>query len=128
MAQALKLLPALLLFTGIANAQPLADPTRPPASLANPATAGGAETARLNLGPQLQSVLLRQGARSSALISGQWVEAGQKVGDATLVKVSADRVLLRGPGGTETLRLMPDVDKRAVAVRRPGATNQGTTK
>lgn len=103
-----------------ANAQ-LADPTRPPL-VAEPATAtSGAAPASGGL----QSVILKKKGKPAALINGEIVELGGMVGESKLVKVSEDAVVLKGPAGEETLRLMPSAEKRAAkagkTMRREGA-------
>ena len=97
--------------------QTLADPTRPPAAwLASQAKAGpGASTAdavAAEAPPQLQSLLLG-GPRKYAIIDGQIVGVGDTFKDARVVAVTASGVVLRNEQGTQTLKLFPDVDKRA---------------
>lgn len=92
-------------WSGAASAQ-LADPTQPaiqPAGAATPATPAMSG---------LQTVILRNNGKPAALINGEVVELGGKVGEARLVKVNEDSVLLRGPGGDETLRLIPAAEKK----------------
>ncbi len=86
-------------------AQNLSDPTQPPAALLAPqqgveATPGA---------PQLQSVLLSRnpGGRAVAVISGQTVRLGGKVGDAVLVRIAQNEVVLRRGKALETLKLFP---------------------
>ncbi len=90
----------------------LADPTRPPAALLAPASdAPAAEAAASGL----QSVILRRQGKPAALINGEVVELGGKVGEARLVKIAEDAVVLRGPQGEETLRLTPAAEKKVGA-------------
>lgn len=111
------------------SAQALPDPTRPPSGM--PGSAPGApwevktETAS---GPLLQSVILRKGSAPRALLNGEWYRQGQAFGDSKIVKILADRVLIKGPQGHETLKMMPDVDMRAVAGPRAGGLPQGKNK
>lgn len=100
---------ALLLLVALPAAAQLADPTRPPSSVATPADAAAAPVQSA----VLQSVILRQGGKPAALISGVVVELGGQVGEAKLVKIQEDAVVLRGPQGDETLRLIPDAEKKA---------------
>lgn len=96
-----------------AFAQALVDPTRPPASLgAEPAGNGQAVPA----GPVLQSVLISP-RRKEAIISGQAVKVGDKVGEATVVRIAEDQVLLRRGKEIETLKLFPNIEKRSTPSR-----------
>ena len=99
----------LLGWGGAACAQ-LHDPTRPPGDAAQQADAGQGLAAPSGL----QSVILRKHGKPAALINGEVVELGGKVGEARLVKVTEDAVVLKGPGGEETLRLIPAAEKKKV--------------
>jgi len=61
----------------------------------------------------LQSVIISEASRS-AIISGQHIMLGGKIGPARLVKVSEAAVVLLTGGSRRTLKLFPDVQKRAV--------------
>lgn len=54
---------------------------------------------------QLQSVLLAEGGRPSAVIDGELVFQGGRIGEYRLAKVAADHVVLAGPRGRERLDL-----------------------
>lgn len=114
MARAL-IAPLLLagFWAATALAQPVADPTRPPSFVE--AGSGPAGTALTPASP-LQSIILRPGAKPRALLSGEWIELGQEYNGARLVKVTDSSVILKGPGGTETLFLTPDAEKKPVKV------------
>jgi hypothetical protein len=103
---------ALLVLAGTAHAQ-LTDPTRPPATInfdgADPANAAIYESSGL------QSVILRKEGKPAALINGSVVELGGKVGEARLIRINEDNVVLRGPQGDETLRLIPAAEKKVGA-------------
>lgn len=88
-----------------AHGQGLADPTRPPASLADPSAM--VEPG----GPVLQSVMLSP-TRKVAVISGEMVLLGGKYGDARLVKLTETEAVLRSGKETTVLRLYPQVVKR----------------
>lgn len=80
----------------------LVDPTRPPerrAAKAEPADAGGSE---------LQSVIISP-TRRAAIIRGQMVELGGKVGDFRLIEVNEGGVVLQGTKGLEVLTLFPNI-------------------
>ena len=101
----------LLMSVSLAlHAESLPDPTRPPANLD-----GGATATAQPSGPVLQVIRTINGRRS-AMISGQEVKSGSQVGDAVVMRIDEDSVLLRGPGGIQTLKLFPEVEKRPVAV------------
>lgn len=87
------------------------DPTRPAIDTGLAASAGGTEASSV---AGLQSIIQRKGGKPAALINGTVVELGGKIGDARLVKVGEDYVVLRGAMGSETLRLTPDAEKKAV--------------
>jgi MSHA biogenesis protein MshK len=92
-----------------ALAQALADPMRPPAA-PGPSPAEGAADAG-KAAARLQSVLISP-ARRVAVIDGRVVQLGERVGDARLVAISESQVVLQRPGGRETLKLNPVVEKK----------------
>jgi MSHA biogenesis protein MshK len=106
----------------LAQAAPLADPTRPP----NAAAASAGEAAA-RAGPQLQSVLISP-ARRVAVISGRAVALGDKYGDATVASISESAVLLRYAGRSETLRLIPCVEKRERRAADAPAPDKGPSQ
>jgi hypothetical protein len=118
---------AAAFWTATALAQPVTDPTRPPAFVE--ATSGAAGTAQTPASP-LQSVILRPGAKPRALLSGEWVELGKEYNGARLIKVTETSVTLKGPSGHETLYLTPDVEKKPVkpAQSRQRASDKGEKK
>lgn len=89
-------------------ADTLRDPTRPPADL----TQGNAGVPVAS-GPELQSVRISAHQRS-AMISGQRVKVGDKLGDARIVMITENEVVLKGSSGLQTLKLFPDVSKRII--------------
>ncbi len=104
-------LPLLIALSCVAQAQN-ADPTRP--AIDTSAGADPSLDASIAASSGLQSVILRKNGKPAALINGLVVELGGKVGEARLIKVSEDHVVLRGPLGDETLRLMPTAEKKVV--------------
>lgn len=67
----------------------------------------------------LESVLISENFRS-AIISGEHVMLGQKIGDLRLVRVGETEVVLLEGGERKTLKLFPGVEKRpAGSGRRP---------
>lgn len=111
---------AALVASGIAAAESLPDPTRPPAEIsAPPALAGQAAAPDVN---RLQSIIISP-TRRAAIISGQTVELGAMHGDARLVEVRENGVTLKGAEGRQVLALFPDVEIRKNAVLPPGENN-----
>lgn len=99
---------ASLLLAAPALAEQLRDPTRPP----------GADMAALGLDAApnsgLQSILRRQGQKPLALINGELVALGGKVGQSTLVEIKEDSVVLRASNGErEIMTLTPGVTRTA---------------
>jgi MSHA biogenesis protein MshK len=95
------------------QAQALSDPTRPPPGARGSAgtRSGPSESAGL----VLQSVIISDTSRS-AIISGEHVMLGGKIGPARLVKVSETAVVLLTGDSRRTLKLYPDVHMRAASV------------
>ncbi len=91
---------------GVARAQLLSDPTRPPGI---PLSEGAAEASTAV--PRLQSILISP-MRKLAVINGQTVPLGGRIGDATLLAISETSVTLRRGAHLEILRLLPDVAKK----------------
>lgn len=97
----------LALLTALpAVAQPIDDPTRPPAGIAGDGSAAAAG------GLGLTSVLLPKKGRAAAVIDGQLVELGGTVRGARVVAITEGSVVLAGPEGRERLYLTPDVEKK----------------
>ena len=97
-----------LLFACGALAEEVRDPTRPPAI----ALSGTVEPLELGA-PMLQSVLVGP-ERRSAIINGQVLQVGARVGDARLVKIEEDRVILSSGGMISTLYLFPAVGMKLI--------------
>ena len=96
------------------------DPTRPP-SVASEAASANAK-ADAGAGPAavgLQTIILRRGGKSMAVINGVQVKIGDKVGDATLVQLSETEAVLKGPAGRQVLHMMPGIEKHGSARTLP---------
>ena len=106
MAQRLMLALALA-FAPAVFAQGLTDPTRPPTA---PLPGGGASDEPTS---QLQSILISPNRRL-AVINGQTVALGGRVGDATLTQISETGVVLKRGDLLESLPLLPGVAKQPV--------------
>ena len=125
----------LLVAAALAQAGPLADPTRPPPGLAGVPMPGASRTARglAAGGPVtaaraaaataparalpaevLQSVQLPVRGPAVAMVDGQLVKAGDKVGDRLVLSIDSQGLVLRGDAGTERLWLLgPSSAKQA---------------
>lgn len=87
------------------------DPMRPPVGIvADPASA--ADGKELAVSPVLQSVVVPVRGKPIAIIGGQQVRLGEKIGENRLVRLNEREAVLEGPGGIERLSLTPLVDKR----------------
>ena len=94
-----------LVATGVWAQSTVADPTRPPGSLADPSLTAEAT------GPVLQSVLMPKKGKPVAVIGGQQVRLGEKYGESRLVRLSEREAVLDGPSGIERLSLTPGIEK-----------------
>lgn len=108
----------LALLAQGAAAQLPHDPTRPPPGY-DTAPAAGAETEGAGA-MTLQSVMISP-TRKAAIISGVMVKLGEKYGDAVLVKVAENEVVLRSGNENQVLKLHPGVEKRDSASAGKGA-------
>ena len=102
---------AFVVTPGVFGAEIMVDPTRPPAGVS---TEGSREPARQ---PLLQSILITP-RRRSVIIDGERVDLGGRFGDAEVVQITETEVVLRSAGGTQVLKMYPEVEK---AVKRPDA-------
>jgi MSHA biogenesis protein MshK len=95
-----------LLAVSAAAAQGLSDPTRPP-------SAAPEERAARSEAPvsRLQSVLISPG-RKLAVIDGQTVALGGRIGDATVISIAPTQVILQAGAAYQTLKLHPGIEKK----------------
>jgi MSHA biogenesis protein MshK len=109
------------LFLGSVNAawaQALPDPTRPPQqwldAQAKPAgTPPPSEQEQVqDAAPQLQSLMVGPAGRY-AILNGKIVGVGDVFRDYRVVAIAPTGVVLRSQRGSETVKLFPDVEKRA---------------
>lgn len=106
-----------LLLAGAAAQAQMADPTRPPAALAASAPASSARPASAPApkAPELQALRLGRDMQPLALIDDKLVRIGDRVGDASVLAINEDGVLMRaGRGPDQWLRLNPGVRKSSV--------------
>lgn len=108
-----KTLTALLAcsFALTVQAQALRDPTQPPPAFLDDSARSTAD-ALAGERPALTTIVRRHGAKPLAVINGEMVRQGGKIGDWVVVRISESEVVLRGENGRELLTLSPDVDKR----------------
>lgn len=131
-------LAASLVAAGAAWAESgMADPTRPPAAAVAPpsasaaatgAAAGAASGGAGDGEPVLQSVFLPKGWKPAALISGQRMAVGDKLGEARIWRISETEVVLRGPGGERHLYLNPAVSMKPVTAKAAHQAENGDGK
>jgi MSHA biogenesis protein MshK len=93
---------ALALGAQLASAQGLSDPTRP-------AWIGGAHASEPAAAAQ---VIIVSRDRRQATINGQIVNLGGRYGNATLVRITDEEIVLERPKGTETIRLYSSVQRK----------------
>ncbi len=109
-------------------AQGLNDPTRPPREILG----GGVEVFEPagNFSPA--QVVIISTDRRQATINGQTVVLGGRYGNATLVRISDEEIVLQRPEGTETIKLYSSVrrTKRWTSgqenFKMPGRREEGT--
>lgn len=104
----------LAVFAGVAqcaSAQALVDPTRPPNVVP------GGEGAESEPRTELQSVLISR-SRRVAIINGEMVALGGKVGDAKVTKISETEVELTYPDRKEVLKLLGGIARKPVRTSR----------
>ena len=87
-------------------AAPFADPTRPPSL--------DGVRAEAAIGPRVESILIAPDRRI-AVINGQEVTIGSRIGDGEVVRISESEVRIRKPGGEESLKLFTTQARRAPA-------------
>ncbi|MDO8933505.1 MAG: hypothetical protein Q7U97_14010 [Rhodocyclaceae bacterium] len=102
---------SLLAVMTVVRAQALTDPTRPPGVVERspPAVAGTRAESVATTG--LQTIIRSRDGKPAAVINGEYVTLGGRVGDARVIRIGEDSVTLQGPAGRETLKLMPGIEK-----------------
>jgi MSHA biogenesis protein MshK len=100
------------------HAETLVDPTRPPNGF------GQAQDGAATAGPVLQSVLISP-IRRVAVVSGKTLRVGDKLGDAQLVKISENEVVLRTGKNLQVLKLYPLLRKQASGGHAGGLERSG---
>lgn len=88
-----------------ALAAPFNDPTRPPVISETPTASGGTAG-----GPRLESVLIAPDRRV-AVINGQQVVVGARIGAGQVVSISETEVVIRAGDRSQTVKLLPDATR-----------------
>ena len=112
---------AILVGAGFALAQ-VPDPTRPAGVLVAP-EAGGSVVGPLESG--VQTVILRPGGKSAAVINGQYVEVGGRLGDKKVLKITESEIVLKGESGREVIKVTPAIEK--MPARKTAVIKRRTT-
>ena len=88
------------MLAAAAQAAPFADPTQPPAiTPGEPGSAGGQRVESILIAPD----------RRLAVVGGQQVTIGSRIGAGTVVRISETEVVVRGGDGEQTLKLIPEI-------------------
>ncbi len=101
-----RLIALCLLAATAAVAQGLSDPTRPQSAPEERAASPAEVPAS-----RLQSVLISP-ARKLAVIDGQTVALGGRIGDATVISIAPTQVILQAGATYQTLKLLPGIEKK----------------
>ena len=99
------------------------DPTRPTGALVSPEP-GAVAAAPAESG--VQTVILRHGGKSGAVVNGQYVEVGGKLAGKQVLKISESEVVLMGEVAREVIKVTPAIEK--VPARKKAATKRRTTE
>jgi len=101
---------ALVLSLGAMRslAQGLNDPTRPPREILR----GGAGTFEPAVSSSPAQVVIVSKDRRQATINGRTVSLGGRYGDATLVRISDEEIVLQRREATETIKLYSSVQRK----------------
>jgi len=113
---------ALMLAAGAALAQVVNDPMRPPSGYLERDAAPDAASGRPFV---LQSVKISRSERI-AIVSGETVRQGDKLGSATVVKIADGEIVLKDGDTEQVLKLFPEIDKRAADKRAGARDTRGT--
>lgn len=109
-------LASTLPLAAAALAGELPDPTRPPAAL-RPTTSTAAPYVAAAPALVLQSVLIGDGRKPTAIINGRVVEVGESLDGMRLVRLFDGGAVLAGRNGPTTLALTPEIEKVAAATQ-----------
>jgi MSHA biogenesis protein MshK len=101
---------ALIILLGAPRslAQGLNDPTRPPREILG----GSADAYEPAASSSPAQVVIISTDRRQATINGQTVVLGGRYGNATLVRISDEEIVLQRPEATETIKLYSSVQRK----------------
>lgn len=111
----------LLLLPGVVLGQAMSDPTRPPFSLGEVGEQAGSVAKTVNPVAQRKGLLsvIISTERCAAIIDGKMIRLGEKYGDATLVEIKPQGVVLQGKLGLRYMELFPGVGVKVTAEQAP---------
>jgi MSHA biogenesis protein MshK len=89
-------------------AQGLSDPTRPPREILG----GSADAYEPSGGSSPAQVVIISKDRRQATINGRTVNLGARYGDATVVRITDEEIVLQRPEATETIKLYSSVQRK----------------
>jgi MSHA biogenesis protein MshK len=89
-------------------AQGLSDPTRPPREILG----GSADAYAPAAGSSPVQVVIISKNRRQATINGQTVNLGGRYGNATVVRITDEEIVLQRPEATETIKLYSSVQRK----------------
>ncbi len=118
------LLTCVLVGSGSVLAQ-VPDPTRPPEAWLVPGPASGGP---ITTDSGIQTVILRPGGKSAAVINGQYVSLGDMIGDKQVIKITESEVVLKSDTGREIIKVMPSVEKTPAASKTGKWGRTGNTE
>lgn len=128
MRNSAKFIPSLLclLLAGGAAQAGESDPMQPPAGFVAPLP--GQEAAGMAPGQRLTSILRPRAGRPAAIIDGQLIRLGGRIGEARLLAIAENGVTLAGPEGREFLPLTPNIEKKMQKPAAPVKKTGGRAK
>jgi MSHA biogenesis protein MshK len=91
-----------------ALAQGLNDPTRPPREMLG----GAADAYEPAASSSPAQVVIISKDRRQATINGRTVNLGGRYGDATVVRITDEEIVLQKPEATETIRLYSSIQRK----------------
>jgi len=103
-------------------AQGLSDPTRPPREILG----GSADAYEPEASSSPVQVVIISKDRRQATINGRTVNLGGHYGNATVVRITDEEIVLQKPEATETIRLYSSIQRKMHRpAARPGAQAAG---
>jgi MSHA biogenesis protein MshK len=93
----------------------MSDPTRP--AVNESATNAANENAAAPTAG-LQTIIRRKAGKPAAIINGEYVELGGRVGESRLTEIGESSVVLSGPSGKETMALTPGIEKKPITQKQ----------